>query len=84
MLLIFDEAQTGLGRTGDLFACERDAVVPDFLTLSKTLGAGLPLAAVLTTPAIENLCYDRDFLFYTTHACDPLPAAEAARGGNPR
>ena len=75
MLLIFDEAQTGLGRTGDLFACERDGVVPDFLTLSKTLGAGLPLAAVLTTPEIEDVCHDRGFLFYTTHASDPLPAA---------
>ena len=75
MLLIFDEAQTGLGRTGDLFACERDGVVPDFLTLSKTLGAGLPLAAVLTTPEIEDVCHERGFLFYTTHASDPLPAA---------
>jgi len=75
MLLIFDEAQTGLGRTGDLFACERDGVVPDFLTLSKTLGAGLPLAAVLTTAEIEDVCYERGFLFYTTHASDPLPAA---------
>ena len=75
MLLIFDEAQTGLGRTGDLFACERDGVVPEFLTLSKTLGAGLPLAAVLTTPEIEDICHERGFLFYTTHASDPLPAA---------
>ena len=75
MMLIFDEAQTGLGRTGDLFACERDGVVPDYLTLSKTLGAGLPLAAVLTTPEIEEVCYERGFLFYTTHASDPLPAA---------
>jgi 2,2-dialkylglycine decarboxylase (pyruvate) len=75
MLLIFDEAQTGLGRTGDLFACERDGVVPDFLTLSKTLGAGLPLAAMLTTAEIEDVCYERGFLFYTTHASDPLPAA---------
>jgi 2,2-dialkylglycine decarboxylase (pyruvate) len=75
MLLIFDEAQTGLGRTGHLFACERDGVVPDFLTLSKTLGAGLPLAAVLTTPEIEDICHERGFLFYTTHASDPLPAA---------
>ena len=55
MLLIFDEAQTGLGRTGHLFACERDGVVPEFLTLSKTLGAGLPLAAMLTTPEIEDV-----------------------------
>lgn len=75
MLLIFDEAQTGLGRTGHMFACERDDVVPDFLTLSKTLGAGLPLAAVLTTPEIEERCHQRGFLFYTTHASDPLPAA---------
>ena len=75
MLLIFDEAQTGLGRTGHLFACERDGVVPDFLTLSKTLGAGLPLAAVLTSPEVEDVCYERGFLFYTTHASDPLPAA---------
>jgi 2,2-dialkylglycine decarboxylase (pyruvate) len=75
MQLIFDEAQTGLGRTGTLFACERDDVVPDYLTLSKTLGAGLPLAAMLTTPAIEDVAAERGFLFYTTHASDPLPAA---------
>ena len=75
MLLIFDEAQTGLGRTGDLFACERDGVVPEYLTLSKTLGAGLPLAAMLTTAEIEDVAAERGFLFYTTHASDPLPAA---------
>jgi 2,2-dialkylglycine decarboxylase (pyruvate) len=66
--LIFDEAQTGLGRTGSLFACERDGVVPQYLTLSKTLGAGLPLAAMLTTPEIEDVAAERGFLFYTTHA----------------
>jgi 2,2-dialkylglycine decarboxylase (pyruvate) len=75
MQLIFDEAQTGLGRTGHLFACERDGVVPQYLTLSKTLGAGLPLAAMLTTAAIEDVAAERGFLFYTTHASDPLPAA---------
>ena len=75
MQLIFDEAQTGLGRTGQLFACERDGVVPQYLTLSKTLGAGLPLAAMLTTPEIEDVAAERGFLFYTTHASDPLPAA---------
>lgn len=75
MLLILDEAQTGIGRTGLMFACERDGVVPDILTLSKTLGAGLPLAAVMTTAAIEDLCHARGFLFYTTHVSDPLPAA---------
>jgi 2,2-dialkylglycine decarboxylase (pyruvate) len=75
MLLILDEAQTGVGRTGLMFACERDGVTPDILTLSKTLGAGLPLAAVVTTAAIEEEAHARGFLFYTTHVSDPLPAA---------
>jgi 2,2-dialkylglycine decarboxylase (pyruvate) len=75
MLLILDEAQTGVGRTGTMFAFERDGVVPDILTLSKTLGAGLPLAAVLTTEAIEEKAHEGGFLFYTTHVSDPLPAA---------
>ncbi|GAA1084172.1 aspartate aminotransferase family protein [Pseudonocardia alni] len=75
MLLILDEAQTGLCRTGDWYAHQRDGVVPDILTLSKTLGAGLPLAAVLTTAAIEQVAHERGFLFFTTHVNDPLPAA---------
>jgi 2,2-dialkylglycine decarboxylase (pyruvate) len=75
MLLILDEAQTGIGRTGMMFAFERDGVVPDILTLSKTLGAGLPLSAVMTSDAISAEADDRGFLFYTTHVNDPLPAA---------
>ena len=75
MLLILDEAQTGIGRTGKMFAFERDGVVPDILTLSKTLGAGLPLSAVMTSDAISAEADARDFLFYTTHVNDPLPAA---------
>ncbi|PWJ92256.1 2,2-dialkylglycine decarboxylase (pyruvate) [Mesorhizobium loti] len=75
MLLILDEAQTGIGRTGDMFAFQRDGVTPDILTLSKTIGAGLPLAAVMTTAEIEETAHDRGFLFYTTHVSDPLPAA---------
>jgi 2,2-dialkylglycine decarboxylase (pyruvate) len=75
MLLILDEAQTGVGRTGLMFACERDGVAPDILTLSKTLGAGLPLSALVTTAEIEERCHERKFLFYTTHVSDPLPAA---------
>ncbi len=75
MLLILDEAQTGVGRTGLMFAFERDGVVPDILTLSKTLGAGLPLSAVQTTDAIAAEADAREFLFYTTHVNDPLPAA---------
>ncbi len=75
MLIIVDEAQTGLGRTGRLFDSENAGIVPDFITLSKTLGAGLALSAVLTTPEIEEKCFERKFHFYTTHASDPLPAA---------
>jgi 2,2-dialkylglycine decarboxylase (pyruvate) len=74
MLLILDEAQTGMGRTGTMFAFERDGVVPDILVLSKTLGAGLPLAAVMTTDEISQTADARGFLFYTTHVNDPLPA----------
>jgi 2,2-dialkylglycine decarboxylase (pyruvate) len=77
MLLILDEAQTGLGRTGTMYAFERDGVVPDILTLSKTLGAGLPVAAVVTSAEIEQICHDRGFLFYTTHVSDPLAAVVA-------
>jgi 2,2-dialkylglycine decarboxylase (pyruvate) len=75
MLLILDEAQTGLCRTGTWYAFERDGIVPDILTLSKTLGAGLPLAAVVTSAAIEQEAHDRGFLFFTTHVSDPLVAA---------
>ncbi|MFE2873230.1 aspartate aminotransferase family protein [Embleya sp. NPDC059259] len=75
MLLILDEAQTGLCRTGSWYAFERDGVVPDILTLSKTLGAGLPLAAVVTSAEIEQEAHERGFLFFTTHVADPLPAA---------
>jgi 2,2-dialkylglycine decarboxylase (pyruvate) len=75
MLLILDEAQTGLCRTGTWYAFERDGVVPDILTLSKTLGAGLPLAAVVTSREIEQSAHDRGFLFFTTHVSDPFVAA---------
>ncbi|VVD60986.1 aspartate aminotransferase family protein [Pandoraea anhela] len=79
MLLILDEAQTGIGRTGTMFAFERDGVTPDILTLSKTLGAGLPLAAIVTSAEIEELAHERGYLFYTTHVSDPLPAAVGLR-----
>jgi 2,2-dialkylglycine decarboxylase (pyruvate) len=77
MLLIVDEAQTGLGRTGLMYAHQQDGVVPDLLTLSKTLGAGLPVAAVVTSDEIETVCHERGFLFFTTHVSDPLAAAVA-------
>ncbi|TIV93648.1 MAG: aminotransferase class III-fold pyridoxal phosphate-dependent enzyme, partial [Mesorhizobium sp.] len=65
MLLILDEAQTGIGRTGHMFAFQRDGVTPDILTLSKTIGAGLPLSAVMTTAEIEEEAHAKGFLFYT-------------------
>ena len=77
MLLVLDEAQTGIGRTGAMYAFERDGVTPDILTLSKTLGAGLPVAAVVTSDEIEAACHERGFLFYTTHVSDPLAASVA-------
>ncbi|BEI87859.1 uncharacterized protein CcaverHIS019_0105770 [Cutaneotrichosporon cavernicola] len=79
MLLIVDEAQTGMGRTGDMFAFEHEGVVPDILTLSKTLGAGLPLGATIVTEDIERVCSERGFFYYTTHLNDPLVAAVGAK-----
>ncbi|KAK5995232.1 2,2-dialkylglycine decarboxylase [Cladobotryum mycophilum] len=75
MLLIVDEAQTGVGRCGDFMAINHEDVVPDILTLSKTLGNGLPLSAVVTSNEIESVCDERGYMFYTTHVNDPLPAA---------
>jgi 2,2-dialkylglycine decarboxylase (pyruvate) len=60
-----------------MYAFERDGIVPDILTLSKTLGAGLPVAAVVTSGEIEQVCRDRGFLFFTTHVSDPLAATVA-------
>ncbi|MBF2046285.1 MAG: aspartate aminotransferase family protein [Leptolyngbya sp. IPPAS B-1204] len=74
MLLIFDEAQTAFGRLGSNFAFEQIGVVPDILTVSKTLGGGLPLAATITSAEIEADCYAKGFIFYTSHVSDPLPA----------
>jgi acetylornithine/N-succinyldiaminopimelate aminotransferase len=54
-ILIFDEIQCGLGRTGTLFAFQQSGIVPDIVTLAKPLGGGLPLGAVLTGEAIEGL-----------------------------
>ena len=74
MLLIFDEAQTAFGRLGHWFAASHLHVTPDLLTVSKTLGGGIPLAGVITSDAIEETCHARGFAFYTSHVSDPLPA----------
>lgn len=53
-LLIFDEVQTGVGRTGDLFAYMHTGVIPDILTTAKSLGGGFPIGAMLTTERIAR------------------------------
>lgn len=74
MLLIFDEAQTAFGRIGTRTGSEFFDVVPDIMTMSKTLGGGLPLAAVSTTVKIEEVLHQKHFTFYTSHVSDPLTA----------
>jgi len=54
-LLILDEIQCGLGRTGFMFAFQKSGILPDIVTLAKPLGGGLPLGAVLTGDAIEGV-----------------------------
>ena len=75
MLLVLDEAQTGFGRLGTMFGFEHDGIVPDLVAVSKTLGGGIPLAATITSPEIEESCVARGFLHITSHVSDPLPAA---------
>lgn len=77
MLLILDECQTGLGRLGAMYGFEIYEIVPDFLVLSKTLGGGVPISAVVTSATIEKACYDRGMVHATSHVSDPMPAAAA-------
>ncbi|NPV70516.1 MAG: aspartate aminotransferase family protein [Firmicutes bacterium] len=57
-LLIVDEVQTGLGRTGTLFACEHESIEPDILCLAKSLGGGImPVGATLATPEVWRRAY---------------------------
>lgn len=76
VLLVLDEVQSGLGRTGSWFACEEEGVVPDVMTLSKALGAGVvPIGCALLGPAART----RDFglLHSSTYAGNSL-ACEVA------
>jgi predicted acetylornithine/succinylornithine family transaminase len=54
-LLVLDEIQCGLGRTGSMFAFQKSGILPDIVTLAKPLGGGLPLGAVLTGDALEGV-----------------------------
>jgi 2,2-dialkylglycine decarboxylase (pyruvate) len=74
MLLILDEAQTAFGRLGRDFAFQHFGVEPDVLTLSKTLGGGLPLSATVIPEDMEADCHAKGFMHPTSHVSDPLPA----------
>jgi adenosylmethionine-8-amino-7-oxononanoate aminotransferase len=82
VLLICDEVATGFGRTGTLFACEQEEVVPDFLCLAKGLSGGyLPLAATLTTDAVyESFLgpFESQRTFFHGHSYTGNPLACAA------
>jgi 2,2-dialkylglycine decarboxylase (pyruvate) len=72
MLLIFDEAQTGLGKLGTMFACEQEGVIPDVMTLSKHFGGGVEISAIVTTPEIESTVAERGLVIGHSHTNDPL------------
>jgi acetylornithine/N-succinyldiaminopimelate aminotransferase len=74
-LLICDEVQTGIGRTGTLFACQHDGVTPDIMTLGKGLGGGFPVAAFLCTEAVGQTVQPGDH--GTTYGGNPLACAAA-------
>jgi acetylornithine/N-succinyldiaminopimelate aminotransferase len=74
-LLIFDEVQTGMGRTGTLWAYERVGVTPDLMTLAKGLGGGLPIGALVTAPRWGDVFAPGDH--GSTFAGGPVVAAAA-------
>ncbi len=75
-LLIFDEIPTGLGKTGKMFACDHDEVVPDILVIGKALGGGIiPIAAVLARPELD-VAGEYAFGHYT-HEKNPVSARAA-------
>jgi len=77
-LLIFDEVQTGLGRTGKMFACEHWGVTPDIICLAKALGGGvMPIGATVATEAVFSKLFGNPFLHTTTFGGNPLACAAA-------
>jgi adenosylmethionine---8-amino-7-oxononanoate aminotransferase len=84
VLLIADEVLTGFGRTGTLFACEREGVRPDFLCLAKGLTGGfMPLAATLTTQNVFDAFlggFEETFFYGHSYCANPLACAAALAG----
>ena len=75
-LLILDEVQTGMGRTGRLFACEHWGVTPDLLVLAKALGGGMPLGAFVGSPEVMGcLSHDPPLAHVTTFGGHPVCCA---------
>ena len=75
MLLILDEEQTGLGKTGDAFAFEQEGVVPDIITLAKHFGGGVCISSVSTSAEIEAAAVAEEFIVTHSHSNDPLACA---------
>ena len=77
-MLIFDEIQTGMGRTGSMFAFERYAVVPDILLLAKGLGGGMPIGAFISSrEMMQTLTYNPVLGHITTFGGHPVSCAAA-------
>lgn len=77
-LLILDEVQTGMGRTGSMFACEDYNVVPDILCLAKALGGGvMPISATVASKRVFSVLFDNPFLHTTTFGGNPMACAAA-------
>ena len=74
-LLIFDEVQTGMGRTGSLFAYEQLGVTPDAMTIAKGLAGGLPIGALICSPAVTDVYEPGDH--GSTFAGGPVQCAAA-------
>lgn len=77
-LLIFDEIQTGMGRTGTMFRHQKEAVVPDILLLAKAFGGGMPLGAFISSKTTMQVFEDNPFLGHiTTFGGHPVSCAAA-------
>ncbi len=77
-LLILDEIQTGLGRTGKNFACEHYGVVPDIMTLAKGLGGGImPVGACIARPEVFDIFDEHPWVHSSTTGGNPLACAAA-------
>jgi len=74
-LMIIDEAQSGVSRTGKWFAIEHFDVIPDIITTSKSLGDGVPLCGVTTTPDIADRVGELGYHQSSSHTDDPFLAA---------